>query len=156
MNELNRKNRRKEAVLSLVRSRSISSQRELVQAMRQAGFETTQASISRDIRELGLVKIGGSYQALSDLQDASPNAPRDPVLELIIGFEPIGANLIVIRTTTGSANSVAARLDREHRKEIAGTLAGDDTIFIAVRSRSDQGRVASFLRSVMRIRKGGV
>ncbi|MFN8583469.1 MAG: hypothetical protein U0163_21145 [Gemmatimonadaceae bacterium] len=155
MGDLTRKNRRKEAVLNLIRSRSIGSQRELVQTMRQAGLETTQASISRDIRELGLVKIGGSYQALSDIHEPQKATPPDPVLELIISFEPVGANLIVIRTTTGSANSVAVRLDREHRKEVAGTLAGDDTIFIAVRSRSDQGRVIGFLRSVIRARKGG-
>ena len=65
--------------------------------------------------------------------------------ELIIATEPIGANLIVVRTASGSANAVAIDLDRRGLSDIAGTVAGDDTIFVAVRSRAAQGRVVAFL-----------
>ena len=75
--------------------------------------------------------------------------------ELIISVEPVGANLIVVRTPPGGANAVAVEWDAKHVPEIAGTVAGDDTIFIAVRSRSAQGRLLAMLGGARFERPGG-
>jgi transcriptional regulator of arginine metabolism len=114
--------------------------------MQREGFSVTQASVSRDIRELGLVKLAGRYLPAARAMAASANGePLQLEVGLISGLEPIGANLVVVKTHIGAANSVAALLDQEFGKSIAGTIAGDDTVFVAVRSRSDQGRVVARL-----------
>ncbi|MCC7290522.1 MAG: hypothetical protein IT449_00510 [Phycisphaerales bacterium] len=146
---------RQQALLELVRLHPLANQRELVNALRERGFETTQASMSRDIRDLGLVKVGGRYRRLEDLGEQPEGAlAGDPVFELVKTFEPVGANLIVLRTATGAANSVAVLLDQQRMPQVVGTLAGDDTVFIAVRSRSDQGRVVSLLNRLVRRERG--
>lgn len=136
---------RQQRILRLVRERAIRSQQEIVGIMAAEGFGATQASISRDIRELGLVKVGGRYHSPGAMEEP-PAAGRDPLFELITGIVPVGANLIVLRTRAGGANSVAAALDARSMPEVVGTVAGDDTIFIAVRSRSDQGRLYARIR----------
>ncbi|HEY3242528.1 MAG TPA: arginine repressor [Phycisphaerae bacterium] len=144
------KRRRQSALLRLVQEQRVGNQREIVALMRGSGLAATQASISRDIRELGLVKMAGRYIPADGLvASGSRLAPGDPLLGLIKSVEPIGANLIIIRTTTGSASSVAVALDNKRLPEVAGTLAGDDTIFVAVRSRSVQGRVVALLNAWM-------
>lgn len=143
------KHDRQRALMQVLTARPLASQRELVTALRERGFRTTQASMSRDIRELGLVKVAGLYRRVEDLgTDRTSDLHNDPSFALITGFEPVGANLIVVRTATGAANSVGAALDRKRIPQIVGTLAGDDTVFVAVRSRSDQGRVIALLRRV--------
>ncbi len=145
------KRRRQSTLLSLVRDRTVANQREIVCMMRNAGLSATQASISRDIRELGLVKVSGRYVAADGAMSQYGHLlPGDPLRGLIKNVEPVGANLVIIRTSTGSANSVAAALDGKHLPEVAGTLAGDDTIFVAVRSRSIQGRLVALLNAWMR------
>ena len=137
---------RQAALLRLARKRSLATQDEMVHGLRELGFESTQSSISRDVRELGLVRVDGSYvpAAAAGYGAAADRLPdRDD--ELIIRTEPVGANLVVIHTTAGSANAVAIDLDRQDLPEIAGTVAGDDTIFVAVRSRAAQGRVLALL-----------
>jgi transcriptional regulator of arginine metabolism len=141
------KQHRQEAILSLVQSQAIANQNELVDAVREAGFKAAQASISRDIRELGLVKVAGRYVRLAAVPGAVQARAPEAIAELITGFEPIGANMIVLRTVTGAAGTVAAGLDEHELREVAGSLAGDDTIFLAVRSRSDQGRLAAWLNA---------
>ncbi len=138
---------RQARLLQIVRERSIASQGQIVQLMRRFGLQVTQASISRDMRELGLVKIRGRYVPASGVvlgQAADPVAHE--LSGLITSIRPVGANLIVVRTPSGEASSVAVTLDRQQLAEVIGTLAGDDTIFIAVKSRSDQGRVVASLR----------
>lgn len=141
------KRRRQAAITRLVREQAIANQTQLVAFVRANGFEATQASISRDVRELGLVKLKGRYLPLDGVASQAAEATRSPYSELVIGFEPIGAHLIVVRTRTGAANSVAVALDQQAMPELAGTIAGDDTIFLAVRSRSDQGRMIAHLRT---------
>lgn len=138
---------RQAALLRVVERRSPSSQEEMVQLLRERGFCATQSSVSRDVRELGLVRIKGRYvpAARAGVAGAASLLPeRDN--ELINTVEPVGANLVVVKTSPGSANAVGVDLDRRALPEIAGTVAGDDTIFIAVRSRAAQGRVLAMLR----------
>ncbi len=140
------KRRRQAALLRLVHERPTRSQAELARLLSRGGHLATQASVSRDIRELGLVKVNGRYLSPGRLRRNGAAAPELAENELITAVDPVGANLVVVRTRVGAASAVAVELDRVGLAEIAGTLAGDDTVFVAVRSRSAQGRVVAFLR----------
>jgi len=144
-----RKRNRQERLLQLVRERPIASQAELVASLTVMGVGATQASVSRDLRELGIVKLNGRYAETRSSGLEGAGAAEDARFDLINKAEPVGANLVVIRTHTGCANSVAAALDERELPEAVGTLAGDDTIFIAVRSRNDQGKLYARLRGWM-------
>jgi transcriptional regulator of arginine metabolism len=144
--EMNRKGARQAALLQLVGDRNVANQREIVRALKKLGLDATQASVSRDVRELGLVKVNHRYVPMSRLSSAGGDGQEDPLYGLITATEPVGANLVVVRTATGAASVVAAALDRLGLEDVVGTLAGDDTIFLAVRSRSAQGRVIAHLR----------
>ncbi len=115
-----------------------------------SGIETNQSSISRDVRELGLVRVGGRYVPAARLVEADIDGPGIYDSELITSLKPVGANLIVIHTHLGAAQVVAVELDRREWPEIVGTIAGDDTVFIAVGSRAAQGRVLARIRATSR------
>jgi len=112
--------------------------------MRRLGFSVTQSSISRDLRELGVAKVGGRYVSLhrSEVEDPSPPA-------LIHSVEPAGPNLIVIKTPIGAANIVGVDIDNRGLDGLVGSVAGDDTVFLAVRNKKAQDRVLSALRRLM-------
>lgn len=143
------KRRRQRAILRIVRGHAVSNQEELVELLEKvAEISATQASVSRDVRELGLVKVDGRYVQAQRLAPASADGEPNPIHELITRFEPIGANLVIVHTRVGAAGAVAAELDARLGEDVAGTIAGDDTIFIAVRSRAVQGRVIAGLRAL--------
>ena len=116
----------------------------MVQLLREEGFQVTQASVSRDVRELGLVRIDGCYVPAANVSATGTTIIQDS--ELIISAEPVGSNLLVVKTPPGTASSVAVELDGKNVPEIAGTVAGDDTILVAVRSRAAQGRVLALFK----------
>ena len=139
------KSSRHAAILELIATRSIETQEGLAEALRTVGFQVTQATVSRDIRELRLTKIvgenGNPKYALpkEDNDDEAPLKARRLSRVLLEGFlscEQAG-NIVVIHTMSGMANAVAAALDSLHMTEIVGTIAGDDTIFMAVRTIED-------------------
>ncbi len=138
---------RQAALLKLIEQRQFGTQDELVDALHRKGFEVTQASVSRDIRQLGLVKLQGRYVSPGPRSDSAGQADGPLESELITGVASAGANLLIVRTRTGAASVVAAKLDEHKLPQIVGSLAGDDTIFLAVRSRAAQGQVVHFLRS---------
>lgn len=145
---MNEKEKRQRALLDLVSKRAVSSQSELVTLLQKRGLSATQTSVSRDARELGLVKLEGRYVPASDVaQRGMGNGQASPLSGIVISAEPVGANLIVVRTTVGAANAAGVHLDGLRLDDICGTIAGDDTIFIAVRSRLAQGRVLARLRA---------
>lgn len=144
------KERRQSAILKLVRKDEVRNQNELVRSLVAQGFEVTQASISRDTRELGLVKLGGKYRLPGELRPRRMEAP--PAARILTGAVPVGANLIVARTPPGGAQMAASFLDSARRPELVGSVAGDDTIFIAVKGRADQGRLLHWLKGFT---KGG-
>ena len=145
------KPQRQAALLRLIRARPVENQEQIVALMRREGVRVTQASVSRDIREMGLVKLAGRYvPAAQALAATADGAPLELEVGLITGLEPIGANLVVVKTRVGAASSVAVVLDHELGKIAAGTIAGDDTVFVAVRSRCDQGRVVAQLNAWLR------
>jgi transcriptional regulator of arginine metabolism len=138
------KRRRQAALRRLVRGRPVESQNQIVALMRREGIRVTQSSVSRDIREMGLVKLSGRYVPAAQALAAPPDSlSLHPEVALITGVEPVGANLVTVKTRVGAASPVAIMLDHELGTILAGTIAGDDTVFVAVRSRCDQGHVVA-------------
>ena len=135
--------RRQQAILEILRERSISRQAELVGLLRARGIDATQSSVSRDLQQMGVAKRPQGYQppeARADEVDLPPG-------EFLRGAEPAGPNLTVIRTAVGAASRVAVFLDRSGWPEIVGTLSGDDTIFVATAGASEQRALLARLRS---------
>ena len=134
-------------ILELVSTRAVHTQEELAEALATEGWEVTQSSVSRDITALKLVKVDGAYRRPhrgSVSQD--PNERR--IAEGVLTCEPAGDALIVLHTPPGEANRVAVALDRLAWPDVVGTIAGDDTIFLAVKDSGAQRRV---LREVRRL-----
>lgn len=145
---MRQKRERQAALLRLVRQQPIRNQNQLVRLLNRRGFSAAQASVSRDVRELGLVKLNGRYVPAGRVTAARrPDGSAAPPDELIMDVAPVGANLLVVKTPIGAASALAVELDRLALPEVAGTIAGDDTVFVAVHSRAAQGRVLARLRS---------
>ena len=130
------KPQRHAAILDLVRNERVPSQEVLRELLGRRGFEVAQATLSRDIRELGLVKIpdedGGSlYTVPADVTDPTPALSR-LLPALYLGADGVG-NLLVVKTLTGGAQPVAVAIDWEEWPEVVGTIAGDDTILLILR-----------------------
>jgi len=140
---------RQRAILELLKSVSVSSQEELQRALRKRGIKVGQATLSRDIRDLGLSKTADGY-ALPQGDGSTPALP--PVSRLVQEFvlEVRSAqNLLVIKTTVGSAAPVAAALDEEDWPEAVGTIAGADTILIACTDKDDAERLADRVEKML-------
>jgi transcriptional regulator of arginine metabolism len=142
---------RQAAILRLVGERELSTQAQLADALRDEGVEVVQTTVSRDIHELGLTKVRA---ASGRLVYAAPGAPVDagriPALrsalrEYAIGFVPTG-NLLVITTPAGYASPLAEAMDRSGHPLVAGTIAGENTIFVAAR----EGVTGAALRDDLR------
>ena len=128
---------RQGAILRLVQERRLSTQAEVAAALREAGFDAVQTTVSRDIARLGLVKVrdsdGALVYALPDADDLNRLSELTAALRRwAIALTPTG-NLLVIQTPPGYANALARALDAARLPDIAGTVAGDDTIFVAAR-----------------------
>jgi transcriptional regulator of arginine metabolism len=122
---------RQKAILELVHRGPIESQEELQGFLAKRGFEAGQATLSRDIRELGLIKTPEGYSAGRGVVVAEPVLPSVSrlVREFVVDVR-LAQNLIVLKTSVGSAQPVAAAVDAEDWPEVVGTLAGDDTILV--------------------------
>lgn len=131
------KRRRQAAILRIVREREVRTQEELAELLRQAGMEVTQATVSRDIKELGLVKEpvpGGGYRYVLARQEPSVDRVERARLafrEFVLAIH-VSANLVLVKTTAGAAHSVAAAIDALAWPEILGSIAGDDTVLLVV------------------------
>lgn len=146
---------RHETLLRLVRQHRLGRQEEIVRWMAKAGFPVTQASVSRDIRELGLVKIDGRYVPLANIAaDAPPEVPAGAA-GLVTAVDAAGPNLLVIRTTPGAASTVAIAIENHRLAGVAGTIAGDDTVFVAIRGRAAMEKASRVLRGWVRPAKAG-
>jgi transcriptional regulator of arginine metabolism len=134
-------------ILELVSTRAIHTQEELADALATEGWEVTQSSVSRDIASLRLVKVAGAYRRPprgSVVQDPDERRIADGVLTC----ESAGDALIVLHTPPGEANRVAVALDRLAWPDVVGTIAGDDTIFLAARDSAAQRRVLRAVRKL--------
>ena len=135
------KGKRQEKILELINMYDIETQDELTKRLQEAGFSSTQGTISRDIRELKLTKVAGENgrQRYVILQNENPALDGKFIPILKSGFVrmDMAQNILVIRTVSGMAMAVAAALDAMHFQEVVGCIAGDDTIMCAVRSSND-------------------
>ena len=127
------KEQRQTTILKLITANQIGRQEELAEILEKKGFSVTQSSVSRDLLELGIVKVGGFY--------ALPQKPRSGMVFGLVSLEVAGENMIVAKTEAGLASACAVRIDSAQIEEIVGTIAGDDTIFIAVRGQKEQKAV---------------
>jgi transcriptional regulator of arginine metabolism len=136
-------------ILELISTRAVRTQDELAEALAAEGWEVTQSSVSRDIAALHLAKVDGAYR-----RPTSVRVPEDPderrVADSVLTAEPAGEALVVLHTPPGEANRVAVALDRLAWPDIVGTIAGDDTIFLAVRDGVAQRRVLGDVRKLTR------
>ena len=147
------KTKRQTKMLELIKKHDIETQEELSDYLQKEGYQVTQATVSRDIRELKLTKVAMSngrqkYAALTeaneDLSEKYTRVFRDAFVSM-----DMAQNILVIKTVTGMAMAVAAAIDAMHLHEIVGCIAGDDTIMCAVRSVDDTIAVMSRLRKLV-------
>ena len=132
-------------ILELLSTRAIRTQEELAEALAAEGWDVTQSSVSRDIAALRLAKVDGAYRrAPAGSGVADPDERR--IADGVLTAELAGEALVVLHTPPGEANRVAVAIDRLAWADVAGTIAGDDTIFLAVRDGPAQRRVMRELR----------
>ena len=124
------KETRQQKILSLIRGKRIGTQDELTTHLERAGFPATQSSVSRDLVELGVVKHRGFY--------ALPRSTNGAAARGLLSLDVAGDVLVVARCEPGMASAIAVEIDRAAINEIVGTLAGEDTIFIAVNEHKAQ------------------
>ena len=148
---LTSKNDRQAELLKIVGSNHVKTQNELTALLKKAGISCTQVSVSRDIRELGLVKREGRYVVPEDQGDA-PNLKslQDAICGFIRQAEPVGENMVVVKTLPATAHSIALFLDRVDWQGLKGTIAGDDTVFVAVQNKHTGKTIAHRLRKLMK------
>ncbi|MDZ4257432.1 MAG: hypothetical protein U0974_09510 [Gemmatimonadales bacterium] len=136
-------------ILEVVATRSMRTQEDLADALAQEGWEVTQSSVSRDISQLGLVKVDGIYArpvAARMVEITDPNERR--LAESLLTVDTAGDALLVLHTPPGEAQRVGNALDLLAWPEIVGTIAGDDTIFIAVSNAAAQQMIARRLKAL--------
>jgi transcriptional regulator of arginine metabolism len=145
------KTRRHALILRVISEERIDNQERLRAALARHGVAVTQATLSRDLRELGLVKLadpaGGSFYARPEEGGARP-ALRKLLPALLIGVDGVGP-FVVLRTASGAAGAVTAALDQAGWEEVIGTLAGDDTILVITRSERQRKAVADRLKEFL-------
>ena len=129
---------RHQVILDLIAAGPISRQDELARLLTEYGFSVTQASVSRDLEKLGIAKINGRYVKHEAPLRLGPFGP--------VRFTEAGENLIVVKCGSGLASAAAVRIDAASIPEIIGTIAGDDTIFVAVKGEKEKARALKGLR----------
>lgn len=137
---------RRAALRRIIAETPVSRQEDLVRLLARAGHRATQSSISRDLREMGVAKVGDRYLLSATSEETDSGFTM--VAAFVRDIRRAGACLTIIRTATGSAQGVALAIDRAAWPEVAGTLSGDDTVFIATDGAAAQRRLAARLREV--------
>ena len=142
---------RQAAIAELLHREEVHSQAELVELLTTQGYSVTQSSVSRDLQEIGAARVNGHYVTPDVLRGAEPAASElAEAAAFVKGVAPAGPHLLVVKTPPGIAALVALALDRASWPEVAGTLAGDDTFFVATAGRRQQARVAAKLAALVK------
>ncbi|HEX5584323.1 hypothetical protein [Gaiella sp.] len=144
---------RQQAILRLVRDRAISTQAGLVEALREEGHDVVQTTVSRDVQELGLAKVRAPSGRLVYAAPGADDADRRHAIGVAMrryatGVERAGA-LVVVTTPSGYASALAQAIDEGRHPTIAGTIAGDNTIFVASRNGTSVAALADELRQYL-------
>jgi transcriptional regulator of arginine metabolism len=144
------KAQRQRRIVQLLRRRTVSSQEELAALLRRHGENVTQATLSRDLEELGAVRMRENGRVVYRLPDEPPSGEsrlRHMLEEFMLDVEASG-NIVVVKTPPGGANAVARAMDNAVVKDVIGTVAGDDTILVVCREGVRGQAVARRLRSL--------
>jgi transcriptional regulator of arginine metabolism len=141
---------RQGAIMRILREGLVRRQEDLVRLLKREGHEVTQSSVSRDLRDLGVSKAAGRYILPSD-EAARANGDFGTLAQFVRGLKRAGPSITVIRTTIGAAQSVAVAIDKAEWPEVAGTISGDDTIFIATANARAQDELVSRLQTIFRV-----
>ncbi|HXU46224.1 MAG TPA: arginine repressor [Thermoanaerobaculia bacterium] len=129
---------RRRVILELLRNHRVANQLELVGLLAERGLEATQSSVSRDLRFLGIAKVAGRYVAPAPAGEG--RSDLSAIVRFVLGARTAGPNLAVISTPAGGAQAVGLAIDGAGWPEVVGTLAGDDTVFVATANARDQQR----------------
>ena len=141
---------RREAIVRILRQGLVRRQADLVRLLRQTGHAVTQSSVSRDLRDLGVGKANGRYVLPPD-ELTRANGDFGSLAQFVRGMKRAGPSLTVLRTTIGAAQSVTVAIDKAEWPEVAGTLSGDDTIFIATPHASAQESLVRRLKALFKV-----
>jgi len=140
---------RQAAIRDILATAPVGTQQALVEALTALGFEATQSSVSRDLKELGAIKTSAGYELAGSGHDGDRELAA--VASLVRTCRPAGPNLLVIGTAIGAAQRVALALDRSGWRELVGNIGGDDTVFAATATSADQrsliGRIERAIRA---------
>lgn len=147
-----KRNDRQIAIQEIIQSKEISTQSELTNELKKMGFDTTQATVSRDIKELGLVKVSGEKKkfkyAVETQRYNGANKIANIFKESVISIEA-SLNILVVKTSEGSAMGAAYFLDKLELPEILGTISGDDTVLIVAKAIEDVPYIMSKLKGYL-------
>jgi len=141
---------RRTQILNLLRTDPEVTQEGLRRKLARRGIQVTQATVSRDLEEMGLVKTRSGYRLPEDVE---PSATVQPTLQVILKefLREVSqaSNLVVLKTYPGNAHSVAAVLDAQEWPQVVGTVAGDDTVFVATPSARDAAQMRKKIRTLV-------
>ncbi len=146
-----KQNERQQAILDIITRYEVSTQGELTDLLKKEGYDATQATVSRDINELGLIKTNGSikkFRYTLKKHDEQIIKMSKIFKESVISFDT-AMNLLVLHTFSGSANAATAMIDKLGIPQIVGTIAGDDTILVITRSIEDVQKVTKILKEYL-------
>ena len=141
---------RHQVILELVRDHEIGSQEDLMRALKGRGIQVSQSTLSRDIQELKLAKTGGHYTLVIDAEPARPSEEslRRIFRDFVEGID-VAVNIVVVKTGAGHASTVSQALDDAGWPESIGSIAGENTVFIAARSTRDGKKLEHRLRAFL-------
>ena len=143
---MKKRSSRQEAIRDIVRAKEIRTQRVLVEELRAAGFDCTQATVSRDIADMGLRKLPEGVYVLAEDQHL-----QHMVSQLVVGVSRAD-NLVIIKAQPGTASGIAAAVDDAELPHIVGSLVGDDTILVITRTGEDGAQLESMLNKLRNVR----
>lgn len=151
------KNRRQLKILEIIQEYPVDTQEKLLERLKEAGFAVTQATVSRDMKQLRLTKVldkSGRYRYSALSQEAAPLSSRlDSLFAQAVTGVDFAGNIVVVKCLSGMAQAACAALDTQPREDILGTLAGEDTFICIVRNEEKAAALAAALTEL--IRAGG-
>jgi transcriptional regulator of arginine metabolism len=136
--------------VEILREQAVHKQEDLVRLLKEAGHAVTQSSVSRDLRDLGVIKVSGRY-VLPPETAMQITGDFGMLAQFVRGLRRAGPSLTVLKTTIGAAQSVAVAIDKAEWPEVAGTISGDDTIFIATANSRAQDELLGRLQAIFRL-----
>lgn len=153
------KTHRQTKILELIKNNSIETQADLLDMLRRDGFNVTQATVSRDIKEMRLIKVldsDGTYKYASEAVSPTEEASHAYLFSTAVLSIDYAHSLVVIKTRSGMAQAVCAALDSTHRVGVLGSIAGDDTIFVATRTDAASANLVSDLKKLIANRNNSI